>query len=115
MFHHNRVVGPIEFAYCENMRRDRPNTSAFQVVYRRSRVNQFSTAHNLATPRPNDGGGDAVFCRRAGIAQRPALTIVFIKNVITICADPIAVEPSDHQSSSISKGEGLCILINHKT
>jgi hypothetical protein len=43
------------------------------------------------------------------------LAIQFVKNVIVICADPIAVEASNRQRSSIRKGDSICCIINYKT
>jgi hypothetical protein len=68
-----------------------------------------------ASPRTHDCGSDVIVRRRAGVAQRAALAIEFVKNVLAICADPIAVEASNRQESSIRKGESLCLIINYKT
>jgi hypothetical protein len=72
-----------------------------------------STATSSASPRTHDCGSDVIFRRRAGVAQRAALAIQFVKNVIAICADPIAVEASNRQRSSIHKGDSLCRIINY--
>jgi hypothetical protein len=65
-------------------------------------------------PISHDCGSNVIFRRRVGVAQRAALAIKFVKNVITICADPIAVEASNRQGSSIRKGESLCGIVNYK-
>ncbi len=70
--------------------------------------------HFTASPGPNDRGSNSIFCCHAGEAQRAVLAIKFVKNVIPICADPIFVETSNGQRSSIRKGKGLGRIINYK-
>jgi len=67
-----------------------------------------------ASPGPNDRGSNVIFCRRAGEAQRAVLAIKFVKNVITIRANPSLVEASNGQGYSIRKGESLGRIINYK-
>lgn len=68
-----------------------------------------------ASPRTHYCGSNVILRRRAGVAQRAALAIEFVKNVIVICADPPAVEASNRQGYSIRKGDSLCCIINYKT
>ena len=67
-----------------------------------------------ASPRTHDCGSNVIFCRRGRVAQRAALAVELVKNVIAICANPIAVEASDCQGTSIRKGEKSCRIINYK-